>query len=1085
MLNKIKECIRRLIKLLLELIFGKKEPDLTPFQVHSTDPTFIAPVIRLHFDPDYGITASWEDVRSKGEPKDHRVADNKSQLVHTFNAIEYLRDAIERMTGRSLDVVDGKDFSSGINFVLWKGAPPDIENDQEIRNALNEDGPQKTSDREAYYIRSEKKRVLIVARTVAGLCQGSVSLIESTGYEVLGMGPNWTHVPDFTNGLSFTVRESGRPSCTFRNFFPTNNQWYNNGTISLQHQQPQISLTDAADEYVSDSYWRWTFGSRTQLISAEPFFLGHKLQNHHREIVAEMVRQGLNTGFLAKDIIGFGSTRPPASSTNNGHLWIDSTTAKVHILNGTKWEEYLRTTLRGSIDITANLVRQYLRQDMIDKAEEHFTNNPDELFIYGMEPEDGRSNYADFGVNASEPDWYSKYRINIGKPLDTQAYRLDGLFGIEQEKESFDPNLPANHVFALSDWLLHEFDRYIELPTSEKFTSTGLHKTKQIRMSFYSYNFHDVPPEFNPDDRIKLLIHDKYRKYFGKDKWVRLDTIERMIEAFKKLIPGAVIGYYQLRSFALIRDNSIAGILDNHDASPKGIVDFYGNLFSIGAHNIQLEVDFNFGKQGLAYYLTAKYLWNTNLSADDLNILRQRFLQRAYGPIWETMEKYYDSLLLNQRLFNGIGVWSAAIQLLVQAQAELDAIPDIDSTIQRRLDDIKQYWYFYFLIDTDPRINKDDPNTPAIPPTPAMQTFAWKGQMSYMTAMHMALKILFYKDTRNTKDLLASVNKGPAHYTSEETAIWWADVVAHWSPVPVDHFEKVILNNGIRGADVDQNDMVSVAEFEAANTALHLKNQQAFYHPFNQFPFKIYQYASAGNELGFSMGWQESPEQGQNRREVTYGVERYDPIQKKWSTLVKYGSEFLLSDRLEVACGSKYPLQIVRLKYRALDPGTYRILINSGFNGYETFLAGSSLSFDEEICDSERPQTFTFSGVYDGNTHSTSMYFYIPKGLTHLDFELLKLSTKVEFTFYTRGILTGEAFTSRPVNNNTENINKMGAQSIMLEPNEAGSIVGLNFGDTRPKFPYLYNIPLRWAKTPAALMVPRAIAIADGLTIIE
>jgi len=34
-------------------------------------------------------------------------------------------------------------------------------------------------------------------------------------------------------------------------------------------------------------------------------------------------------------------------------------------------------------------------------------------------------------------------------------------------------------------------------------------------------------------------------------------------------------------------------------------------------------------------------------------------------------------------------------------------------------------------------------------------------------------------------------------------------------------------------------------------------------------------------------------------------------------------------------------------------------------------------------------------------------------------------------------------------------------------------------------FPYLYSVPMLWAKSPPALLVPRKIAESDGLTIIE
>ena len=56
-----------------------------------------------------------------------------------------------------------------------------------------------------------------------------------------------------------------------------------------------------------------------------------------------------------------------------------------------------------------------------------------------------------------------------------------------------------------------------------------------------------------------------------------------------------------------------------------------------------------------------------------------------------------------------------------------------------------------------------------------------------------------------------------------------------------------------------------------------------------------------------------------------------------------------------------------------------------------------------------------------------------------------------------------------------------GTHRIALDPGEDGTVAMIEGNGF--SFPYLYSIPTLWAKSPAELLVPRAIAQADGLTI--
>ena len=105
------------------------------------------------------------------------------------------------------------------------------------------------------------------------------------------------------------------------------------------------------------------------------------------------------------------------------------------------------------------------------------------------------------------------------------------------------------------------------------------------------------------------------------------------------------------------------------------------------------------------------------------------------------------------------------------------------------------------------------------------------------------------------------------------------------------------------------------------------------------------------------------------------------------------------------------------------------------------------------------------------------VYIYIPKGTKSLDMEVWD-NSNVKYL---------QLYTSLPAKNMTPSrkvdIGAMGTHTLALQPGEDGTVAmmwGNNFN-----FPYLYSIPTFWAKSPAALLIPRGIAEADGLTILK
>ena len=185
----------------------------------------------------------------------------------------------------------------------------------------------------------------------------------------------------------------------------------------------------------------------------------------------------------------------------------------------------------------------------------------------------------------------------------------------------------------------------------------------------------------------------------------------------------------------------------------------------------------------------------------------------------------------------------------------------------RRLDDFKQFWYFYYLLDTGK----------AVKTSPEMQEFMWKGQMSYISAMYMVGRVGMDGPNLSALDLIKATNPkladGPAHYTHEETQAWWRKVMEHWPVIPVQSFSDATLANGKKGKDVDLNDLVLVDEFrEPAVDAPFLYNSAGDY----GVPTFMGLAQQAGDEVGFKLFWPADltrQDSSQMARDLPYGID--------------------------------------------------------------------------------------------------------------------------------------------------------------------------------------------------------------------
>ncbi|MEO6846582.1 MAG: hypothetical protein ABI254_04940, partial [Chthoniobacterales bacterium] len=521
------------------------------------------------------------------------------------------------------------------------------------------------------------------------------------------------------------------------------------------------------------------------------------------QISAKMSETGNTEGFLCHIAIGLESARPPATAENKGTGWINTDPKdtpgfkKIYTSDGKEWKAVYQP---GSVDVSVPFVRDIIFADMKEKSEAFFKENPDDLYVFPTDAEDGETPDADRVKTQANKNWYPEYlakeKLPFGRP-----YLLNGYKGINQPVEIWGGTSANDNIYAMTAYMLHEYDKWIDsLPKDQQVTSTGKSKKAQIRGGLQSYNFHDVPPNFNPDPRTRVAIAP-FPKNRGIGKWEKLVSQEDMSKAMQIMLPSEPFSNYSFYSFSHYDDHGPAGIPARASLSPRVIADMYRNFYDVGFRAITFEADLNFAKSGLGYYLASKMLWNVKLTAKDLDAIRDRWFHRAFGSAWKEAKAYYDFLIPENFPPNGPNAWAKAIRLLDAADKKIATVATKEPEVQKRIDDLKQFWYMHYLFDTG-KFAKDSPE---------VREYLWKGQMSYMVSMHGLLG-RNYRRNMQTKDIKAlvgpTISAGPAHFTHEETQAWWPKILDTWQVTPVSTFADATLANGKPARTVDVNDLV-------------------------------------------------------------------------------------------------------------------------------------------------------------------------------------------------------------------------------------------------------------------------------------
>jgi hypothetical protein len=235
-----------------------------------------------------------------------------------------------------------------------------------------------------------------------------------------------------------------------------------------------------------------------------------------------------------------------------------------------------------------------------------------------------------------------------------------------------------------------------------------------------------------------------------------------------------------------------------------------------------------------------------------------------------------------------------------------------------------------------------------------------------------------------------------------------------------------------------------------------------------------YLVAKAGDDVGFKLLWRAldlpQPQEYFGPHYTEFTIERWDGAAGEWE-LVEHGG--VSSVRLPAeAVFKRYEAWLVEAHHTAVTAGTYRVTHGYGGAG---FLADAGW----DVAQPPTGDGFTFAQrvLADSQGEDGATFVYVPRGIASFDLEMVDRGADFEKTITFFDAATGEA-------TRTVDITAPGTHRIALMGHETGTVARVFLGISALTVPYFYSVPRLWSRSPRALLVPRAVAAADGLTIL-
>jgi len=516
------------------------------------------------------------------------------------NSVSDLRDVLHRMTGANFEVKETTDFSGGI--VLARRSDLGTLHLQTAEEALRitADG---IDGREAFYVRTEAHRILIIGNDWFGVSHGVHAVLRLLGYRRFLPGKNWEAVPNRPM-LELAAHFSDRPAFFIRSIGAAGGDGY--------FASPSVIEDRAAWERASfaDGYSMQFRGIHSWQQLAETTSNGHpgyELLNAHPELV-----------------LGFGKSKARA-----GVPYTPEAIAKKS-LPGYQFDVSNPTVRALFLDYARRELNAPRNQGALEAT-------------VALDPSDGDGWYLS---DISRPNWY--------RQLGYSAPNWQGSV--------------SDHVFGLANFVADQLAR--ENPQ------------RKVIVGLLAYNFHADPPHFPLSSNVRVSVAQAFCK--------RPDCATRNVSRWHQAEPSMPLQIYDYYSVGVWNQGDPPSSLTSTPARIKERL--WSELYEKGVRGVYAEAQSDMALNGLAYYLHELGLWNP---LADFAALRAEFLERCFGASAPTMNLYYDLLSPDRVAVPSFSTWSGAVSMLDKAAHIVRA--NGDSASERRLDELKYFWYGVYL----------------------------------------------------------------------------------------------------------------------------------------------------------------------------------------------------------------------------------------------------------------------------------------------------------------------------------------------------------------------------------------------------